>query len=86
MVWVMGVLMLAAYRAWGIVRVKPAPVSAWHLKVKRWSFNTLWRSLRRDLARIPDFNPILRPTCVKSTQSPQNFAFLAQAALNCVRG
>ena len=34
MVWVMGVLMLAAYRAWGIVRVKPAPVSAWHLKVK----------------------------------------------------
>lgn len=44
-VWVYAVLLLAAYRAWGLLNGPPVPTRWWR-GAKRWSFNTLWRQYR----------------------------------------
>jgi hypothetical protein len=44
-VWVYALLLLSAYRAWGLLNAPPAPTRWWH-GAKRWSFNTLWRQYR----------------------------------------
>jgi hypothetical protein len=43
--WVYSVLLLAAYRAWGLLEDPPIPTRWWR-GAKRWSFNTLWRQYR----------------------------------------
>jgi hypothetical protein len=43
--WVYAVLLLAAYRAWGLCGGPPTP-ARWWPGAKRWSFTTLWRSYR----------------------------------------
>ena len=47
-VWVYAVLLLAAYRAWGLLNGPPVP-TRWWPGAKRWSFNTLWRQYRAEL-------------------------------------
>lgn len=44
-VWVYALLLLSAYRAWGLLHAPPIPTRWWH-GAKRWSFNTLWRAYR----------------------------------------
>jgi len=44
-VWVYALLLLSAYRAWGLLNAPPIPTRWWH-GAKRWSFNTLWRHFR----------------------------------------
>lgn len=44
-VWVYALLLLSAYRAWGLLNAPPIPTRWWH-GAKRWSFNTLWRQYR----------------------------------------
>lgn len=44
-VWVYALLLLSAYRAWGLLNAPPIPTRWWHGS-KRWSFNTLWRQFR----------------------------------------
>ena len=44
-VWVYALLLLSAYRAWGLLNAPPIPTRWWH-GAKRWSFNTLWRQFR----------------------------------------
>jgi hypothetical protein len=41
-VWVYAILLLAAYRTWGLLNGPPVPTRWWQ-GAKRWSFNTLWR-------------------------------------------
>jgi hypothetical protein len=49
--WVYSLLLLAAYRSWGLCRAAPAVPT-------RWSFNTLWRELRSALWGNYHFRPL----------------------------
>ena len=44
-VWVYALLLLSAYRSWGLLNAPPIPTRWWQ-GAKRWSFNTLWRQFR----------------------------------------
>jgi hypothetical protein len=44
-VWVYALLLLSAYRTWGLLNAPPIPTRWWH-GAQRWSFNTLWRQVR----------------------------------------
>lgn len=57
--WLYGLLLLAAYRAWGLLN-GPRPQCAWWPGAPRWSFNTLWRFLRVRLTRSRPFRPLRR--------------------------
>jgi hypothetical protein len=55
--WLVGVMMLSGYRAWGWRA--PAPLRcAWWKGPQRWSFNTLWRYFRIALWQLPDLFPV----------------------------
>lgn len=56
--WLYGLLVLAGYRTW---QLSPGPrlPTAWWPGGRRWSFNTLWRSLRHALAHQPSIRPSL---------------------------
>lgn len=54
--WVYSILLLAAYRVWGFTHGPPVPTRWWRGS-GRWSFNTLWRSIRMALWATPRFYP-----------------------------
>jgi len=56
MVWLFGLVMLGAYRAWGLFRGPPVR-TRWWSGARRWSFNTLWAALRAELWARRDFHP-----------------------------
>jgi hypothetical protein len=56
-VWVYAILVLAAYRTWGLCGGPPTP-APWWPGAKRWSFNTLWRSYRSALWGSGEFRPL----------------------------
>lgn len=64
-VWVYAILLLAAYRSWGLLNGPPVPTRWWR-GAKRWSFNTLWRQFRAALWGSTQFQPL-------STRSPDNW-------------
>jgi len=55
--WVYSLILLAAYRAWGLTR-HPRSTAAWWRGSPRWSFNQLWRSLHQDCLQTTDFLPL----------------------------
>ncbi len=55
--WVYGLLLLAGYRAWGLLN-GPASPGRWRRASQRWSFNTLWRAYRAALWGTPDFQAV----------------------------
>lgn len=55
--WVYGLLLLAGYRTWGLLKGPNAP-GRWWKGAKRWSFNTLWRAYRAALWNLPDFQAV----------------------------
>jgi hypothetical protein len=60
-VWVYALLLLSAYRAWGLLNAPPIPTRWWH-GAKRWSFNTLWRQYRSAFWGQPQFRALWTPT------------------------
>ncbi|MBA3946768.1 MAG: transposase [Herpetosiphonaceae bacterium] len=52
-IWLYAVCLLAAYRTWGICG-GPRPLGRWRRTVDRWSFTSLWRSLRMAGSAAPD--------------------------------
>lgn len=64
-VWVYAILLLAAYRSWGLLHGPPVPTRWWH-GAKRWSFNTLWRQYRAALWGSSQFQPLW-------TRTPDNW-------------
>ena len=72
-VWVYAILLLAAYRTWGLLNGPPVPTRWWQ-GAKRWSFNTLWRQYRVELWGTSEFQALW-------TRTPDNWlkkeAFLA---------
>lgn len=53
-VWLYGLLMLAAYQAWGVTGGRQPP-GRWRKPVGRWSFNTCWRQIHAELWQQADF-------------------------------
>jgi hypothetical protein len=64
-VWVYALLLLAAYRTWGLLSAPPIPSRWWH-GAKRWSFNTLWRQLHSAFWNTSQFQ-------VLWTRTPNNW-------------
>jgi len=56
--WLYALLLLAAYRTWGLTG-HPHTRSAWWSGAPRWSFNYLWRDLHIDFLNTPEFLPLL---------------------------
>lgn len=52
--WVYAVLVLAAFRAWGLFGGPKTPARWWH-GAQRWSFNTLWRGYRAAMWGTSEF-------------------------------
>ncbi len=64
-VWVYALLLLSAYRTWGLLHAPPVPTRWWH-GAKRWSFNTLWRQFRAALWGTAKFQALW-------TRTPDNW-------------
>jgi hypothetical protein len=77
-VWVYAILLLSAYRTWGLLNGPPVPTRWWQ-DAKRWSFNTLWRQYRAELWGNPQFQAFW-------TRTPDNWlkkeAFLTHLTLS----
>lgn len=56
-VWVYAVLVLAGYRAWGLLGGPQAPARWWR-GARRWSLNTLWRGYRSALWGSGEFRAL----------------------------
>ncbi len=56
-VWVYALLLLAAYRTWGLLNGPPIP-TRWWSGAPRWSFNTLWRQYRSACWGSPPFQAL----------------------------
>jgi hypothetical protein len=52
MFWLYAIMLFSAFRAWGWTR-SPALACAWWRGSRRWSFNTVWRSFRIALRKLP---------------------------------
>ena len=85
MVWLFGLVMLGAYRAWDLFD-GPAAYARWWSGARRWSFNTLWSALRAELWTRRDFHP----GSPLSPPNPPKIVFvtdhLARAAASVMRG
>lgn len=55
--WAYALLVLAAYRTWGLSTGPPVPTRWWRGS-GRWSFNTMWRAYRAALWGPHDFQPL----------------------------
>ena len=60
-VWVYALLLLSAYRTWGLLHAPPIPTRWWQ-GAKRWSFNTLWRQFRSAFWNSPQFQALWTPS------------------------
>jgi hypothetical protein len=57
-VWSYGVLVLAGYRAWGLLRPPRRPPGRWWGGAPRWSLQTLWRGYRQELWGQQEFRAL----------------------------
>ena len=64
-VWVYALLLLSAYRTWGLLHAPPIP-TRWWSGAQRWSFNTLWRQFRSAFWGTPQFQALW-------TRTPDNW-------------
>jgi hypothetical protein len=54
-VWVWSLLVLSAYRVWGMDRGPVPPLARWWGGSGRWSFGQLWQAVRAELWQLHDF-------------------------------
>lgn len=59
-VWSYAVLLLAGYRAWGLLHGAALPTRWWR-GARRWSFMTLWRAYRYELWQPPQMRALWTP-------------------------
>jgi hypothetical protein len=74
-VWLYATLVLAGYRAWGLLNGPTAPARWWR-GARRWSFNTLWRAYRSALWGTGEFRAVWARS---DTNWPEKEAYLAGA-------
>jgi len=63
-VWLYGLCVLAAYRAWGLTQ-GPRRQGQWYQHARRWSFASLWNELRAELWAVGEFSPLCMPSLDK---------------------
>ena len=63
-VWLYGLCVLAAYRAWGLTR-GPRRQGKWYPHARRWSCASMWNELRAELWAVGEFSPLCMPTLDK---------------------
>jgi hypothetical protein len=54
-VWVWSLLVLSAYRVWGMERGPVRPLGGWWRGGGRWSFGQLWQAVRAELWQLHEF-------------------------------
>lgn len=80
-VWVYALLLLVAYRCWGMTG-GPTPPGKWQLqRRRRWSLNTLWRTYRTELWTQTDFWVTSRPSVDNWAKNEAWIGSLLNAAL-----
>lgn len=84
MVWLYAVMVLAGFRTWGWFGA-PNINSAWWFGAKRWSFNTLWRSFRLALWRLPEFKAVCTDSATNSPHFSRIWDLLAHSAFAAAR-
>jgi hypothetical protein len=60
-VWVYGLVVLAAYRTWGITG-GPRRQGRWYPRAPRWSFSTMWQAYQAALWGYSGFYPLYAPS------------------------
>jgi hypothetical protein len=83
-VWVYALLVLAGYRAWGLLG-GPTRAERWWPGARRWSFNTLWRGYRTALWGTQAFRAIWTPTGDNWPKKEALISALANAAFAAAR-
>lgn len=61
-VWVVSLLLLAGYRAWGLGPGTVRPPGRWWAGSGRWSFGRLWQGFRREVWGSEEFRRVFRGT------------------------
>jgi hypothetical protein len=56
--WVLGMVLLSGYRAWGLGPAPTATLGRWWRGSRRWSLGSLWQALRAELWGRADFQPV----------------------------
>ncbi|MFN8529012.1 MAG: hypothetical protein U0670_10400 [Anaerolineae bacterium] len=82
--WVYALLLLSAYRTWGLLGA-PAVPTRWWRGAPRWSLNTLWRALRAELWHTTDFHPLPPSTLGDWGKNRRWLPALANAVLGAAR-
>ena len=82
--WVYALLLLAAYRSWGLCGAPEVP-SRWWRGSPRWSLNTLWRAYRAALWGPHDFQPLFMPIPPDWPENPAFSPTLRHAAFGAAR-
>jgi hypothetical protein len=83
-VWVYALLLLAAYRTWGWLGGPTVPTRWWHGS-RRWSFNTLWRSVRAELWGEAHFRTVFSSTTSNWPKTEHLLAALTNATAAAAR-
>jgi hypothetical protein len=55
--WVLGLVLLTGYRAWGLGPAPTAPLGRWWTGSRRWSLGAVWQVLRAEVWQVADFEP-----------------------------
>jgi hypothetical protein len=83
-VWAYAVCVLAGYRTWGWLG-GPSPPTRWWGGARRWSLNTLWRQIRAELWKQPDFQPLFLTTTGDWPKKEEVLVALSYAAQGAAR-
>lgn len=82
--WVYAVLLLAAYRTWGLCH-GPRPPSPWWPGAKRWSLSTLFRAFRSALWGLDEFRTLCIPSVANWWNIETWLGSLSNSALSSSR-
>jgi hypothetical protein len=83
--WVYAVLVLAGYRAWGLVNGTVHPPGRWWRGARRWSFDSLWRGYRQELWGLKEFQPLWSGITSKLWKNELWWAGLGNAVAGSLR-
>lgn len=56
--WVLGLMLLSAYRAWGLDRAPTGAIGRWWTGPRRWSLGQVHQTLRADLWDLAEYRPV----------------------------
>jgi len=82
--WVYALLLLSAYRIWGLLGAPQVPTRWWRGGA-RWSLNTLWRAWRAELWQTTEFQPLHPSTADDWGEKQRWLAALTNAVLATAR-